>query len=176
MLWERQNMQKAQKKQRKGFTLIEVLIVVVILGILAATVLPQFTASTQEANEAAVVQNLQLLRSQIQLYRFQHDSVLPVIEADAGGTNTLRVLTERTDIAGTRSTSGEFGPYIVGQLPPNPFNGSREVLGVTSNPITVTDVDDSVGWLYNDQTGEIRISHDEALMNTDGTSQNVFDM
>jgi len=56
---------------RKAFTLIEILIVVVILGILAAVVVPQFTNASEDANDAAVRTQLQTLRGQIELYRAQ---------------------------------------------------------------------------------------------------------
>ncbi len=56
---------------RRGFTLIEILIVVVILGILAAVVVPQFTNASEDANDAAVRSQLQTLRGQIELYRAQ---------------------------------------------------------------------------------------------------------
>ena len=56
---------------RRGFTLIEILIVVVILGILAAVVVPQFTNAADDANDAAVRTQLQTLRGQIELYRAQ---------------------------------------------------------------------------------------------------------
>ena len=56
---------------RRGFTLIEILIVVVILGILAAVVVPQFTNASEDANDAAVRSQLQPLRGQIELYRAQ---------------------------------------------------------------------------------------------------------
>jgi type II secretion system protein G len=56
---------------RKAFTLIEILIVVVILGILAAVVVPQFTNAADDANDAAVRTQLQTLRGQIELYRAQ---------------------------------------------------------------------------------------------------------
>jgi prepilin-type N-terminal cleavage/methylation domain-containing protein len=56
---------------RRGFTLIEILIVVVILGILAAVVVPQFTNASDDANDAAVRSQLQTLRGQIELYRAQ---------------------------------------------------------------------------------------------------------
>lgn len=56
---------------KRAFTLIEILIVVVILGILAAIVVPQFTDAADDANEAAVRSQLQTLRGQIELYRAQ---------------------------------------------------------------------------------------------------------
>jgi prepilin-type N-terminal cleavage/methylation domain-containing protein len=59
---------------RRGFTLIEILIVVVILGILAAVVVPQFTNASEDANDAAVRSQLQTLRGQIELYRAQQGS------------------------------------------------------------------------------------------------------
>ncbi|MDP7007990.1 MAG: prepilin-type N-terminal cleavage/methylation domain-containing protein [Phycisphaerales bacterium] len=57
--------------RRNAFTLIEILIVVVILGILAAVVVPQFTNAADDANDAAVRSQLQTLRGQIELYRAQ---------------------------------------------------------------------------------------------------------
>src|SRR5258705_118678 len=66
------------KKQRHGFTLVDVLIVVVILRILAVTVLRQFTAANNDAKESALIQDLQTLRSQVQLYKFQHEGKFPV--------------------------------------------------------------------------------------------------
>ncbi len=59
-------------RTRRAFTLIEILIVVVILGILAAIVIPQFTDASQEAMEASVRTQLQTIRSQIELYNVQN--------------------------------------------------------------------------------------------------------
>ena len=53
---------------RRGFTLIEILIVVVILGILAAIVVPQFVNAADEANDAAMRSQLQTLRGQCELF------------------------------------------------------------------------------------------------------------
>jgi type II secretion system protein G len=57
---------------KRAFTLIEILIVVVILGILAAIVIPQFTDASQEAMESSVRSQLQTIRSQIELYNVQN--------------------------------------------------------------------------------------------------------
>ncbi len=59
---------RIKNRLRRAFTLIEILIVVVILGILAAIVIPQFTDASQQAMESSVVTQLQTLRSQIELH------------------------------------------------------------------------------------------------------------
>ena len=62
---------KIKTRVNRAFTLIEILIVVVILGILAAIVIPQFTDASQQAMESSVVTQLQTLRSQIELHDIQ---------------------------------------------------------------------------------------------------------
>jgi len=64
---------KVSKRSTRGFTLIEILIVVVILGILAAIVIPQFSSASQEASISSVRSQLQTLRSQVELYRVQNN-------------------------------------------------------------------------------------------------------
>ena len=65
---------------RRGFTLIEILIVVVILGILAAIVVPQFTNATEQAEETAAHSQLNVLRGQVSLYFAKHGTVTPLGE------------------------------------------------------------------------------------------------
>jgi general secretion pathway protein G len=65
---------------KRAFTLIEILIVVVILGILAAIVIPQFSDASTEANEANVRSQLQTLRGQLELYKVQHNDVYPDLD------------------------------------------------------------------------------------------------
>ena len=60
------------RRVRQGFTLIEILIVVVILGILAAIVIPQFTDAAGEASRSNLQSQLQTIRSQIELYNVQN--------------------------------------------------------------------------------------------------------
>ena len=62
---------------KRGFTLIEILIVVVILGILAAIIVPQFTNAAQDAGVSSARSQLQTLRSQVELYRVQNNGAVP---------------------------------------------------------------------------------------------------
>ena len=54
-----------------------------------------------------------------------------------------------------------FGPYFVGQLPPNPFNGGRGLAITNDVPGFVTDETlldgaDVVGWIYDPDTGDLK--------------------
>ena len=61
-----------RNRVRRAFTLIEILIVVVILGILAAIVIPQFTDASAEASASNLASQLQTIRSQVELHNVQN--------------------------------------------------------------------------------------------------------
>lgn len=67
---------------RKAFTLVEILIVVVILGILAAIVVPQFTNATEDAQAGNIQAQLDTLQNQIELYAAKNGSVYPDLVAN----------------------------------------------------------------------------------------------
>lgn len=69
---------------RRGFTLIEILIVVVILGILAAVIVPQFTNAADDARITTMRSQLVSVRSQIQAWRTRNNQVVP-----GGNTGSL---------------------------------------------------------------------------------------
>ena len=135
-------------KRKSGFTLVEVLIVVVIMAVLAAAIIPQFSDSSNDAKMSTAEFNWHTLKSQVELFKSQHDGVLP---------GTLAKLTEKTDRGGKKSgESGATGPYIYGpyisKIPENPWNNSSTEVAQTSAP-TAFSADD--GWYYDSATGKL---------------------
>ncbi len=149
---------------RRAFTLVEVLIVVMIMGILASVVLPQFTAASGDAKESALLQSLATMRNQIQMFRFQHEGRLPGTKS---GVSFDQSMLQKTDIDGSLNTNGAHGPYILGQLPPNPYNDLRDVT-VKSAVLAPADADGTTGWLYSTSTGEFRANYDGTM--SDGST------
>ena len=144
-------------KKRNGFTLVEILIVVVILGILAAIVIPQFSSASDDAKVSTLVSDLQTIRSQIQLYKLQHNGSFVGLTAD--GAAFASAMTGYTKIDGTTGTAGAagvYGPYLQ-SMPKNPFNDSATVtLNGTPGSGGLTS-----GWMFNTTTGAFNA--DDAL-------------
>jgi general secretion pathway protein G len=134
------------RNRKHGFTLVEILIVVVILGILAAIVIPQFTNASEAAKGSSILTQLQTIRSQIQLYQIDHNGDYPLL-----GTDWTQ-MTSKTDVFGTVAATGEKGPYLQ-QPPVNPFTESFTVAAAAAALGTPSA---TVGWVYNTETGEIK--------------------
>ena len=120
-------------KAKRGFTLVEILIVVVILGILAAIVIPQFTEASTEAKVSSLCSDLQTMRSQIELYKIQHSDTPPALA---------------TYEAQMTTAIGGFGPYLQ-KLPTNPF------VSATIGNVVAADGAADCGWHYVEGTGAI---------------------
>jgi general secretion pathway protein G len=70
------------RSNNKAFTLVEILIVVVILGILAAIVVPQFTNAANEARSGNLSSQLKTLQNQIELFAAQNNGAYPDLSAN----------------------------------------------------------------------------------------------
>src|SRR6185436_7283215 len=109
-------MRRSPTRPRQAFTLIEILIVVVILGILGAIVYPHFANARAEAADKAARTQLQSLRSQIEMYKIQHGGALPDLV-----TNWNPMI--NATVYGTKTV----GPYIP-RAPKNTFNNLSNVV------------------------------------------------
>ena len=141
-------------KAKSGFTLVEILIVVVILGILAAIVIPQFTEASTEARLSSLCTDLQTMRSQIELYKVQHADDLP---SDAS-VGFLLAMTEQTDIYGDAGT--DFGPYLQ-KIPSNAFLPEAIADAVEEEAGSANLGGGNAGWHFNTLNGQFHADDDD---------------
>lgn len=122
---------------RRAFTLVEILVVVVVLGILAAIVVPQFASATGQAQEVATLDQLRKIRSALAIYYLQRHSRYPNVTAGDG-------------------TWGEL--LSLGYMREPPVNswigtGASKVISLGSGADTGWQT--THGWVYDTATGDV---------------------
>jgi prepilin-type N-terminal cleavage/methylation domain-containing protein len=163
------------RRAQAGFTLVELLIVVIILTVLAAIIVPQFSSATLDAREATLDSNLARVRSAIELYHAQHNSTYPGKAASTGATcpgggtagtgaadSTQALIDQMTmysNVAGqTCSTSDgtfRFGPYLRKGFPVESVTDSSAISLVTAAGAVTPEGTNPGGWRYSTVTGQI---------------------
>jgi len=126
-----------KRSRRRGFTLIELVIVVLVLGIITAVAAPKMFDTATEARDNATRQSLGVLRGAIELYRARNGSY---------------------PAASTLAT--DLQTFIQGSFPApqaGANKGSATVVASTQNPITTAEAG-TAGWAYNATTGELRVN------------------
>ena len=160
-----------------GLTLIEVLIVVILMGIIAAVAIPQFTTATTDAQNNALNANLATLRTTIDLYAAQHNGRYPGQYLETTGatattsdplaaTAFVAQLTQYSDATGKVSLTKDplypYGPYFRSGMPKNPLPASSNT--VVADFATVATLVGTVaagqgGWKVAVQTGQVIANH-----------------
>jgi len=142
-----------QSRRAHGFTLVEVLLVVVIVAVLAGVLIPRLTNSTEDAKASTLKHNLYVIEAQIEMYRAQHLNQYPAIK-----DNALPQLTASTNAAGEIGAQGPqypFGPYLL-EPPMNPYDGGKAVTAVAVPGQEPTAVAGNLGgWQYDATNGAI---------------------
>jgi general secretion pathway protein G len=125
------------RKKRSGFSLVELVVVVLILGILAAVAAPRMFDTANDARQNGTKQSLAVIRDAIELYKSQNGSFPP---------------------AATLATA--LKPFIKGQFPAVQIgaNQNATVAASTQNPIASAEAG-TAGWAYNQTTGEIVVNN-----------------
>jgi len=135
---------------RRGFSLIELVIVVIIIGVIAVIAVPRMTRGAHRARENALRQDLMQLRRAIELYRTEHDGQFPTVADFESQMTMLSDLPGGTFSSQAEPGSGIIhGPYLR-QIPELPIGLMAGASGVDSTPGA------GIGWIYNESLGNIK--------------------
>ncbi len=138
-----------RRKMKRGFSLVELVIVVALLGIMAAIVVPQFQNHSVQAKGAVAKDSLRILRSSIELYTAHHQGIPPGYEND--------------NPQSTPSYSAFYEQLVdnnyMRKMPKNPFNDLQNIKMVGNEQTFPTSPVDGYGWIYQPATKTIRINY-----------------
>lgn len=135
-------MKLGSSDRRSGFTLVEVLIVVVLMAVLAAAVIPHVAGAIEDARQSTLQDDERELNLAIQRYRAEHAGNLPT---------GIRRLFTKTDASGAVTGDGKFGPYLLA-VPVNPLNDSSAVVRVSD--LASVDLHNYAGWVWDNSSGQ----------------------
>lgn len=178
-----------QNRKHGGFSLVELVIVIVILGIIAAVAIPRISSGTRNAGESALRANLQTLRNAIDWYYAEHNTTFPGVKAAGGAFGAAgeaaafeNQLIKYTNAAGAVSADKDaafpFGPYVRGNFPALPVgsNASKATVKMVPKvtPLVDGDTDTTTGWVFNPTTGQIIPNLGDAEVGNDGNPYNTY--
>ena len=150
---------------KSGFSLVEVLIVVIILAIIAMMVLPRLGRASDEARESALLTDLKTTCQQIRLYRTQHAGRLPHLNENGqkDTDNFVARITGRTEVDGRVSATGPMGPYLR-EWPENPYSPANIARNIKFGSGLPAPRDDTTGWYYDMLTGAVHPNSAEGAL------------
>ncbi len=155
-------------RPRRAFSLIELVIVVVIIGIIAAIAIPRLSRGSEGAADAALIGDLAVMRSSIDLYSTEHPGFPPVeVNFEA------QMLTYSDSVGNTAAVKGGafiYGPYLRA-IPPLPVGARRGEVGVKVPPADGLGTD---GWVYDGATQGIIANTAVAEVDASGTPYNTY--
>lgn len=163
----------------RAFTLVEILIVVVILGIVAAIVLPKFSNATATARASMLADDLRVFRTQLTVYAGQHcGTPAGYPNGNASGSpdaaTCVSQLTKASNVQGATAESGTagytYGPYFR-EIPTNPVNGLSTILVIANGASMPAAASGNYGWVYQPSTLILRADATGA----DETGKNFYD-
>ena len=173
----------ARGAEALSFSLIELVIVLVIVGIVAAIAVPRFVRASQAAKQAQLESTVAMVRRAIELYYAEH-SQYPGFDPETGVpgidwfTDQMLLRTDDRGAPGRRALPAFiYGPYLKSPFPSNPFNGSSRIklvlsAGFDGDPVGEggVNVNGGFGWIYDPVTGHFDAAESSPTGNEDGTS------
>ena len=142
---------KGHVRKHTGFTLVELVVVVMILGILAAVAAPKLLATSGTATDNGLKQTLGIVRDAIERYAAENNGNLPPAGTEAAFKLALK-------------------PYLRGNFPVCPIGSSAAVAIVSDDPLAVTGT--TGGWIFSTGSGEFAVN--STAPSNEGTAYNMF--
>ena len=101
-------------KKKTRLSYVEIVIIASVLSVVSMTVVPKFIEASPESKTSDLIDGLQQMRAQLDLYRAQHENSLPPVDSFE---SFKTVMTTKI---------GQYGPYVE-KVPVNPFNNLNTV-------------------------------------------------
>lgn len=124
-------------KKHSGFTLVELVVVIMILGILAGVAAPKFLSTSATATDNGLKQTLSIVRNAIELYVADNAGELPPCTGDGTGAGNFHEV---------------LRPYLRGEFPTSPV-GTKDNLVTPTAVAGTTTANGATGWMYNTGDG-----------------------
>jgi len=157
-----------ERTKNRAFSLVELVIVLVIIGVIAAIAVPRLTRGATNASATALAADLAAMRNAVELYRAEHEGAFPTI------ANFVNQLTQFSDTLGTSFGAAAdvgngivYGPYLKGipALPVAAEKGSTTVAAAAAA---------GVGWVYTEASGVIIANTTDLELDKDGKKYNIY--
>ena len=122
-------------KKKTRLSYVEAVIIASVLSVVTMTVVPKFIEASLESKTSDLIDGLQEMRAQLDLYRAQHENSLPPIDSFESFKTAMTTKT------------GQYGPYVA-KVPVNPFNNLNTVR-FDGEPAGAG----KAGWRFDTKTG-----------------------
>ncbi|MEO1497063.1 MAG: type II secretion system protein [Planctomycetota bacterium] len=140
-------------KRRLAFTLVELVVVIMILGILAGVAAPKLLNTSGQATDASVKQSLAIIRNAVEIYAAQNGGTYPPCTGTGADFRTA------------------MEPYIRGEFPASPV-GTNPDNEITPTTGATTTADNATGWMFN--TTDATFIANSTATDADGVAYSTY--
>jgi len=142
-------------KSRSAFTLVELVVIIMILGILAGVAAPKLLKTSGTATDNGLKQSLRIVRDAIEHYSAENNGVYPGCTGDGSDFRAF------------------LSKYVRGEFPISPVGAKNFDVAPTSDDPPTADPSPTTGWKYNPATGAF-ICNSADVSSTDGKTYAEF--